>query len=67
MPGWEKEIELRDVVFFKKTVSVPEFAEDGSCSITVMERDVLSLDGAIDSYLGDGPSENLVVWKRLLP
>lgn len=45
---------------------MPEFAEDGSCSITVMEHDVPSLDGVIDSYLGDGPSENLVVWKRLL-
>lgn len=48
-------------------MSVPEFAEDGSCSITVMEHDVLSLDGAIDSYLRGKPSENLVAWKRLLP
>ena len=64
---WKREAELRDTVFIKKTMSVPEFAEDGSYSITVVEHDVLSLDGAIDEYLRDKPSEKLVDWERLLP
>ena len=63
---WKKE-ELRDVVFVKKTVSVLEFAEGKPCSITVVEHDMLSLDGAIDKYLGNKPSEHRVDWERLLP
>ena len=63
---WEKETVLRDVVFVKKPVSVPEFAENKSCSTTVVEHNVLSLDGAIDVYLGDKPSENTLDWMKLL-
>ena len=57
---------LRDVIFVKKPVSVPEFAENKSCSTTVVEHNVLSLDGAIDVYLGGKPSENPLDWMKLL-
>lgn len=52
---------------FKKTVSVPEFAEDGSCSFTEREHDILSLDSAINAYLKDNPSNKLECWTELLP